>query len=262
MNAVAAADGAPQSPYMRPDGVPLTPEQVLRRPKSDPVFVDVAAYTDYYRLRASVSRGAKEVGDYHRYDWPAAHNPVLTAASADTAFQQFGCNNGEPIPLNPLHSQPYARALLVALERHLGIAGPTKPMPSERLFTAGERPADPALLNGLPDQEVTVPGTDADGIPLGGVRFPAADLPLGSPFPPAVTPVSTVSITAVCGNYGGWQPYSAQELLQRYSSLDDYLAAYDGLVTRLVGDGLLLDLDRQSLLDRAAAEWAQAPTKS
>ncbi|MDF3141372.1 MULTISPECIES: alpha/beta hydrolase domain-containing protein [unclassified Streptomyces] len=262
INGVAAADGEPQVPYVRPDGVPLTPEQVLRRPATDPVFVDVAAYTDYYRLRAGISRQADPVHNYYRYDWPAAHNPVLSAASADIAFQQFGCNNGNPIPLNPLHSQPYGRALLVALERRLGIGGPRGTMPPEQLVTAGARPADPALLNGLPGREVTVPQTNADGFPIGGVRFPAADLPLGSPIPPAVAPVSTASITAVCGNYGGWQPYTAEELRRRYGSLDDYLSAYDARVTSLIGSGLLLERDRKTLLDRAAHEWSKAPTKS
>ncbi len=262
INGVAAADGEPQIPYTRPDGVPLAPQQVLRRPATDPVFVDVAAYTDYYRLRGSVSRQADPAHGYHRYDWPAAHNPVLSAASADTAFEQFGCNDKRPIPLNPVHSQPYGRALLVALERRLGINGPREQMPPEQVFKAGARPADPALLNGLPGREVTVPQTDADGFPIGGVRFPAADLPLGSPIPPAVPPVSTASITAVCGNYGGWQPYTAEELKRRYSSLDDYLGVYDARVTGLVANGLLLERDRRPLLDRAAEEWSKAPTTS
>ena len=184
------------------------------------------------------------------------------ADAADTAFQRFGCNDGKPIPLSPLHSEPYGRALLVALERRLGIGGPREKMPPEQVFTAGARPADPALLNGLPGREVTVPRTDADGFPIGGVRFSAADLPLGSPVPPAVAPVSTASITAVCGNYGGWQPYTADELRRRYGSLDDYVSAYDARVTRLIASGLLLERDRGLLLDRASEEWSKAPTGS
>lgn len=94
------------------------------------------------------------------------------------------------------------------------------------------------------------------------MRFPAADLPLGSPVPPVLTPVSTDSITAVCGNFGGWQPYSAGELRDRYHSLDSYLAAYDALAVKLVKEGVLLDADRQVLLDQAAAEWSTAPAYS
>ncbi|MFF8021783.1 alpha/beta hydrolase domain-containing protein [Streptomyces sp. NPDC007896] len=260
INAVAAADGEPQTAYVRPDGVPLTPRQVLRRPRTDPVFVDVAAYTDYYRLRASISRQAYAVTGYHRYDWPAAHRPTLTQAQADSAFAQ-GCNSGEVIPLNAIDNRPYSRAMLVALERRVGVGGPA-PMPPERLFTAGAKPADPALLNGLPGREVSVPQVDGDGFPLGGVRFPAADLPLGSPAPPALTPVSTANSAATCGNSGGWQPFTGDDLRGRYGSLDRYLAAYDTLATRLVTQRLLLEADRRTLLEQAAAEWSKAPAQS
>ncbi|WP_198152982.1 alpha/beta hydrolase domain-containing protein [Pseudofrankia sp. DC12] len=259
LNAVAASDGGPQQAYLRPDGVPLTPRQVLRRPKTDPAFVDVAAYTDYYRLRASISRQADAANGYYRYDWPAAHAPVLVPAAAAFVFQQSGCNNGQVIPLNAIDSRPYGRALLVALERRLGINGPRVAMPAERMFTAGAQPADPALLNGLPRDPVSVPQVDTDGFPLGGVHFPAAGLPLGSPVPPALTPVSTASITAICGNFGGWHPFTASQLAQRYGSLDQYRASYDAQITRLVNGGLLLDGDRQTLLDQAAADWSNAP---
>lgn len=47
-------DGLPETPYVRPKGVPLTPGQLLSRPESDPVFVNVGAFTDYYRIRPSL----------------------------------------------------------------------------------------------------------------------------------------------------------------------------------------------------------------
>jgi hypothetical protein len=40
-------DGGPQDPYVRPNGDPLTPSQMLTRRASDPLFVDIAAYTDF-----------------------------------------------------------------------------------------------------------------------------------------------------------------------------------------------------------------------
>ncbi|MEU1515155.1 alpha/beta hydrolase domain-containing protein [Streptomyces sp. NPDC005811] len=260
INAVAAADGEPQTAYVRPDAAPLTPRQVLHRPTSDPVFVDVAAYTDYYRLRAGVSRQAPGAPGYHRYDWPAAHKPMLSQAAADSAFAQ-GCNDGEAIPLNPIDNRPYSRAMLVALEHRI-VGGVSAPMPPERLFRADAKPADHALLNGLPGREVWVPRVDADGFPVGGVRFAAAELPLGSPAPPALRPVSTANAAATCGNFGGWHPSTGDELRARYGSLDRYLAAYDASVTRLIGRRLLLETDRRFLLDRARAEWTMAPQRS
>jgi hypothetical protein len=80
--------------------------------------------------------------------------------------------------------------------------------------------------------------------------------------PPALTPVSTASTTATCGNYGGWHPYTGDQLRSRYVSRERYLAAYDTLAVRLVAQRLLLDADRQSLLDQAAVEWSKALAQS
>ncbi|WP_344274155.1 hypothetical protein [Actinomadura napierensis] len=117
------------------------------------------------------------------------------------------------------------------LEHHIGVNGRPEPMPREQLLTAGAEPADPALLNGLPGRKVSVPQVDADAFPVGGVRFPAAALPLGSPVPPALSPVSTQDINAVYGNFGGWRPYTADELHQRYRSLHQEKTARTAVVS-------------------------------
>ncbi len=257
----AAADGGPQDPYLRPDAVPLRPEQVLRRPRTDPFFVDVAAYTDFYRLRAGVSRAAPAAAGYRRYDWPGAHSPATTPAAAELAFERLRCNGGVPVALNPVDTRPYARAMLAALETQVRRGGRARgALAHERTFVLGAPPVDPSVFNGLPGRAVPLPHVDADRQPLGGVRFPAAVLPLGRPVPPSLPPVSTQGILAVCGNFGGWQPFTAAELAARYGSRERYLAAYDALAARLVARGLLLEADRRPLLDRAAAEWGVAPS--
>jgi hypothetical protein len=50
----AAVNGGIQAPYPLPDAVPLAPRDMLRRPESDPIVVDMIAYTDFFRLRASI----------------------------------------------------------------------------------------------------------------------------------------------------------------------------------------------------------------
>ena len=45
--------------------------------------------------------------------------------------------------------------------------------------------------------------------------------------PVALGPVGTSSITDVCGNWGGWEPFTAEELGARYGDLDGYLARYE-----------------------------------
>ena len=57
---------------------------------------------------------------------------------------------------------------------------------------------------------------DADAQPVGGVRFPDVELPLGRAEPVALSPCGTASIDDVCGNFGGWQPFAPDELEARY----------------------------------------------
>src|SRR5207253_3217044 len=131
-------DGAPQAPYVRPNGVPVPAAELLTRPGSDPFLVEISSYTDYYRLRASRS------------------------------------------------------------------AGP--PPPASEHF------------NALPGVQLRVPLVDADAQPIGGVRLPDAELPLGRAEPVALSPCGTASIDDVCGNFGGWQPFAADELVARYGA--------------------------------------------
>ena len=42
------AGGGAQNPYLRTNGRPLSYRRLLRRPKTDPVLVDVANYTQYF----------------------------------------------------------------------------------------------------------------------------------------------------------------------------------------------------------------------
>jgi len=52
INRFAAGDR--QFPYARNDLAPLTPDELLSRPASDPELIDVISPNDFYRLRASL----------------------------------------------------------------------------------------------------------------------------------------------------------------------------------------------------------------
>ena len=112
-------DGKPQQPYVRPNGAPLRADQILTRPDSDPFMVDIASYTDYYRIRASVFASGPTPAGALRYDFPAPHAPATPELAA--VFVTLGCNGGELVPLNPISSTPYVRALLVGLARRRGM---------------------------------------------------------------------------------------------------------------------------------------------
>ena len=252
-----AADDVPQDPYVRPDGVPLTAGEVLRRPASDPFLVDVASYTEYYRLRASVFAGAPLPERARRYDLPGPHAPGSPDLAA-AAFELLGCNDGIEVPLNPTSSTPYVRALLVGLANELGanIDGPR--LPPSTTFELGPAPPAGPHFNALPGVELRVPLVDADAQPLGGVRIHDVELPLGRPEPVALSPCGTSSIADVCGNFGGWQAFSAAEVARRYGDADSYVARCVPIVDRLVDDGFVLVRDRDALLDTARRAVSRA----
>lgn len=257
-----ADDGGPQDPYLRRDRAPLTSTELLRRPHSDPVFVDIANYTDFYRIRAGLG-GLGDARRYHRYDWPSAHGPSFFVTDA-LVFGTLGCNDGQVVPLNPVDFRPYLRAALVNLETEVGASvvrlqrSATRGLPADELFVLGGPPAASAFFNPLPGVATPVPATDQLAQPLGGVRFPELELPLGRPQPVALPPVSTASISAICGNIGGWQPAAADEIITRWPTVDVFAAAYAERISALVHDGFVLALDAAPMVATARARYDMA----
>lgn len=253
INALAASNGAPEYPYLAPQGMPLTPDALLSHPGSDPLFVDVANYTDFYRVRAGVSDVPFAGSNYRRYDWPSAH--VQGGVPADPAIFAAGCNGGAPVALNPIGYAPYYRALVLAVEKQIGAANAAAapPLPPSTTFALTPADASTANLNPLGSMALPVPRVDANAMPVGGVRFPDADVPLGRPAPVALPPVSTASMSATCGNYGMWQPLSGAQLAAAYGSKAGYLAQYDAALANLIARGYVLAADEQPMLARAAS---------
>ncbi|TKJ21703.1 alpha/beta hydrolase domain-containing protein [Blastococcus sp. CCUG 61487] len=237
-----------QRPYLLENGVPLSYEQVLTRPASDPLYVDVATYTDYYRLRASVTAHAARRDGVLRYDWPAPHaGPAYPDAMV---FGLLGCNGGVEVPRNPIGYDPYLRTLVAGVTDVLR-DGDLAALQEPAVFDLVP-PRPGATLNELPGVPLLLPAVDDDTAhPLGGVRFPDAVVPLGRPVPAALGPLSTASITDVCGNWGGWQPFSADELRARYGDVEGYLARYAAALDAQIGTGHLRPAERERMLARA-----------
>ncbi len=249
VNALGAAAGVPQTPYLAPNGVPLTQSALLTRPATDPFYVDVANSTDFYRLRASVSEAVPSALA-RRYDWPSPH--AAASYPTDPGMFASGCNGGTPMTLNPIGYAPYLRALVLATERQIGVssAQSAPALPPSTTFALAPAPASP-LVNALPGVALAVPQVDANAIPVGGVRFADSDVPLGRPEPPAIGPVTTSSISATCGNLGGFAPFSSTQLAALYGSESAYLAAYDAAVQRSIAAGFVLSEDERGMLARA-----------
>lgn len=257
LNALAAEAGVPQRPYIAPNQRPLRWNEMLRRPETDPVFVDVGAYTDFYRLRAGVEAENVTTAKYRRYDIPAPHAMVRPPASA-AEFAE--CNNGMATPLNPVDMAPYIRAMIVGLEKAIGVeaaqSGPT--LPPSALFAIGAQAPSREHFNPLPGEIVRLPLTDSYGWPVGGVRFPESYDPLGRPDPVSLPPVVTDSIDNTCGNRGQFQPYTHAELTAKYGSKINYLDLYRSSIGVLVQQGFLLAEDETVMLEYAGYLWDNA----
>jgi hypothetical protein len=260
LNELAAAADSKQFPYLVPDGKPLRASELLGGHASDPFYIDIANYTDFYRLRASYTDVATKNPRMRRYDWPSAHAPAPIDQRGGSA-RASRCNGGVIVDLNPIAHSAYLRAVTLELERELGVpsARQVPPLPPTTLFTLTPASSSTPNFNPLPGVRLSVPLTDADDQPMGGVRFPDVEHPVGRPVPVALPPVVTTSIEGTCGNLGGWQQFSAEELAMRYGSEENYIKLYAGSLDKLIAQGYLLASDREEMLKTAAALYERRP---
>ena len=123
----------------------------------------------------------------------------------------------------------------------------------------GPAPEPSEYFSALPGATLQVPRVDDDAQPIGGVRFPDVELPLGRAEPVALPPCGASSITDGCGNFGGWKPFTASELAERYGTVDDYAEQYAAFLDGFVADGFVLPRDRDGVIKTASASSRVPP---
>lgn len=253
LNQLAKANHTPQQPYLDPvDPSVLSAKELLHNAKTDPFFIDVANYTDFYRAHASLTDTSDLPENMRRYDWPSPH-ATGTHASSDNAFTKMGCNGGKLVWLNPIKYDPYMRAIVLELAHRLGGGvGPAPELPPTTLFKLGPAPTDTEHFNPLKGSTLEVPVVDSDAQPEGGVRFPEVENPIGKPVPVSLNPVITTTINNTCGNLGEWQPIWGDDLAKRYGSSAGFVSRYDASLDRLIKEGYVLGEDRKPMLEHAA----------
>lgn len=204
-------DSPSNTPYVDPDGVPLTREEMLSRPGSDPLFVDVASYSNFL----SPGRGLHCDHLFQRQISPL-----------QLAERAYGREPGESDALHRWQADLLELHQLCSLfprpgdghgagDRGVSAAEGLRPLPPSTGFVMGPAPPASEGFNALPGVEVRVSEVDADARPVGGVRFPEAKFPRGRPIPPALSPVSTSSINETCGNYTGFELFDEATLVSR-----------------------------------------------
>jgi hypothetical protein len=260
INQLAATAGVKEFPYLVPDGKPLRASEILGGHASDPFYIDIANYTDFYRLRASLTDVDTKIPRMRRYDWPSAHAPAPIDQSSGSA-RAGRCNGGVPIDLNPIPHSAYLRAVTLELEHDLGVpsAREAPALPPTTLFTLDPASSRTPNFNPLPGVRLAVPLTYEDAQPMGGVRFPDVEHPVGRPVPVSLAPVVTTSIEGTCGNLGGWQQFSEEELAMRYGSEANYVKLYAESLDKLIARGYVLASDREEMLKIAAALYERRP---
>ncbi len=113
----------------------------------------------------------------------------------------------------------------------------------------GPPPPQPRIeFEGDPPQVVR----DADGIAVGGIRLPQAEVPLAVNSAIPIVP----DIFGILG--GSSHPFSRDELIGRYGDRAGFLAEFETAARAAMAAGVLLPRDVLSLLDEAAAGWDAA----
>ncbi len=260
INELAAQAGSKEFPYVVPDAKPLRATDILGGHVSDPFYVDIANYTDFYRLRASLTDVETKNPRMRRYDWPSAHAPAPIDQTA-IAARVSRCNGGAPIDLNPIPHSAYLRAVALEMERELEVpaAHQAPRLPPTKLFVLDPASSRTPNFNPIPGVRLSIPLIDENAQPIGGVRFPDVENPVGKAVPPAIPPVVTTSIDATCGNLGGWQQFSEEELTKLYGSEANYLKLYAQSLDRLIDQGYVLREDREEMLKTASALYNRRP---
>jgi hypothetical protein len=247
-----AADSR-QFPYARADLAPLTPNELLSRPTSDPELVDVVSLTDFYRLRASIFARAPAPPGLHRYATAAPHVPG-GGAPPDVVFKTMKCNGGAPISLNTVRDALYLRPLILGLSVSIGDVGAAKrALPPDAPFTLVSVSADLKGLNWLRGTQLWASETTPDGVPVGGIPMLEAALPLGLPRPIALPPVEIASINDTCGNFSGWRPFPVDELTRRYGARANYMEIARQKAADLAAAGYLLEEDEAAAIHEVEA---------
>ena len=255
LNQLAAENGSDEYPYVVPNEKPLTPSELLKRSQSDPFYIDVANYTDFYRLRASVTDVAERPERMRRYDWPSPHAAAKPGATASAAGK---CDAGGSPELNSISYRPYLRAVLLALEHTLGAsqAKDAPELPANSVSNSGQHlptfrtsircralrckcPWWTKTINRRVALAFRTLLTQLDA--LCRVRFLRRE-------PRRLTRPAEIA--------DGWKPFTREELAQRYHDQANYLKLYGASLDRLISSGYLLASDREEMLKVAALRYA------
>lgn len=242
------------------DGAGLAASRT-QSPMKGPLLVVTNVTTDYYNIRASLSRtgasGLKDLpvpGNVRIYD--------IAGASHGRAVEKT-C---EQLP-GRLDFFPVLRTSLLHLDRWVAKG---KEPPASRLMPLEPQPNEVTLLQApvhLPGAIVQVPLRDADGNSLGGIRLPDLVVPLGThgaqnlPLNDRACNLNAAYIPFASNSTVRPASDSRLSLAERYSSSADYVKKVQDAGQQLIREGFLLEDDLPAIVDAAKKVTMEQPIK-
>jgi hypothetical protein len=222
------------------------------RGEKPPLMLMINSTTDYFSLRASLSRtGAEGTAELpfpdnvRVYDIAGASHVVLRKANCE-------------LPPARLDWSPVSRATLLHLDDW--VAKGTEP-PKTRLMPLEPANGDPTVLRTpahLANATIEIPKRDADGNVLGGVRLPDMAAPLG------VNARQNPPLSFQCMLAGAYVAFPLTQadadaahdqhrpVLERYKTRNDYVDHIRVAARDLESEGFLLPDDAAIIIQSAA----------
>jgi len=235
---------------------------VKARGENPPRMILIDTTTDYFSLRASLSRTGAEgtaeqpiPSNVRIYDIAGASHAVVPKADCQ-------------LPPGKLDWSPVSRATLLHLDNW--VAKGVEP-PASRLMPLEEAKNEPTVLRApthLPKAIIEIPKRDEDGNAIGGVRLPDMEVPLG------VNARQNPPLSRQCmlpGAYVAFPRTQAEAdathdphrpVLERYKTRNEYVNLIRAATRDLERDGFLLPDDAAIIIHSAAENplWrASAP---
>jgi len=216
--------------------------KVEARGEIPPKMALVTSTSDYLSLRASLGRtGAKGTTDQALP--PNVRMYDVAGAAHATVLEAKGCTK----PPGRLDWAPVMRATFWRLDQW--VASNVEP-PASKLMPLQPANADPTVLRApknLPDAVIQVPQRDADGNPLGGVRLPDIEAPLG------VHGAQNDSLSFSCSLIGAFVPFPAERLAALYPDQSAYIDRIRVAARAAQAEGFLLPDDAAVIINAIEA---------
>ena len=227
-------------------------KRVESRGEKPPLMLMINSTTDYFSLRASLSRtGAEGTAEQ---PFPDNVRVYDIAGASHVVLRRVNCE----LPPAKLDWSPVSRATLLHLDDW--VAKGTEP-PKSRLMPLEEARGDPTVLRApshLAKAIIEIPKRDEDGNAVGGVRLPDMQAPLG------VNARQNPPLSFLCMLAGAYVafPFAQADadaahdphrpVLERYKTRNDYVNRIRIAARELERDGFLLPDDATIIIQSAA----------